>query len=265
MLEAICALLRVAARDQVVVLVLDDLQWADAASLQVLRHLISASSPPPLLVIGTYRDTDLTREHALTAVLADLRREPVVTRLAIRGLDDAELLALVEGAAGYELPPDGVLLAQALYRETGGNPFFTGELLRHLYETGAIVFDDNGQYSLSIDLDEITLPGSVRDVVMRRVDRLGDDVGKLLSVASVIGRTFDLAVLSTIADQSEDDVLDVLEQAVTAALVTEVGELPGRFRFEHALIEHTLYQDLSATRRQRLHQRIAQSARDDGG
>ena len=74
---------------------------------------------------------------------------------------------------------------------------------------------------------------------MRRVDRLGDDVAKLLSMAAVIGRTFDLEVLSTIAEQREDDVLDVLEQAVTAALVTEVGELPGRFRFEHALIEHT--------------------------
>jgi class 3 adenylate cyclase/tetratricopeptide (TPR) repeat protein len=259
MLEAMCALLREAARDQVVVLVLDDLQWADAASLQVLRHLISAANPPPLLVIGTYRDTDLTRDHALTPVLADLRREPVVTRLAVRGLDDAELLALVEGAAGYELPEDGVLLAHALYRETGGNPFFTGELLRHLYETGAIVFDDNGQYSLSMDFDDLALPGSVRDVVMRRVDRLGDDVARLLSMAAVIGRTFDLAVLSTIAEQREDDVLDVLEQAVTAALITEVGELPGRFRFEHALIEHTLYQDLSATRRQRLHQRIAQS------
>jgi class 3 adenylate cyclase len=259
MLEAMCALLRDAARDQVVVLVLDDLQWADAASLQVLRHLISAANPPPLLVVGTYRDTDLTREHALTSVLADLRREPVVSRLPVRGLDDQELFALVEGAAGYELPEDGVLLAHALYRETGGNPFFTGELLRHLYETGAIVFDDNGQYSLSIDFDDITLPGSVRDVVMRRVDRLGDDVAKLLSMAAVIGRTFDLEVLSSIAEQPEDDVLDVLEQAVAAALITEVGELPGRFRFEHALIEHTLYQDLSATRRQRLHQRIAQA------
>jgi class 3 adenylate cyclase/tetratricopeptide (TPR) repeat protein len=259
LLEAMCALLRDAARDQVVVLVLDDLQWADAASLQVLRHLISTANPPPLLVIGTYRDTDLTREHALTPVLADLRREPVVTRLPIRGLDDQELYALVEGAAGYDLPEDGVLLAHALYRETGGNPFFTGELLRHLYETGAIVFDDNGQYSLSIELDEITLPGSVRDVVMRRVDRLGDDVAKLLSMAAVIGRTFDLEVLSVIAEHAEDDVLDVLEQAVSAALITEVGELPGRFRFEHALIEHTLYQELSATRRQRLHQRIAQT------
>jgi class 3 adenylate cyclase/tetratricopeptide (TPR) repeat protein len=259
LLEAIASLLRDAAQEQVVVLVLDDLQWADAASLQVLRHLISTANPPPLLVIGTYRNTDLTREHALTPVLADLRREPNVTRIAVRGLDDQDLFALVEGAAGYELPEDGILLAHALYRETGGNPFFTGELLRHLYEIGAIVFDENGQYSLSVDLDDISLPGSVRDVVMRRVDRLGDDVVRLLSMASVIGRTFDLEVLSVIAERPEDDVLDLLEQAVTAALITEVGELPGRFRFEHALIEHTLYQDLSATRRQRLHQRIAQA------
>jgi len=258
LLEAIRALVTASATNGLVV-ILDDIQWADTASLQVLRHLLTGGTPPPMLVIGTYRDTDLTRGHPLSPFLADLHREPYVTRVALRGLSDKELLALMEGAAGYEMEADGLALAQALYRETDGNPFFTGEILRHLFESGAIALDESGQYVLTIELDEASLPGSVRDVVIRRVDRLGDDVARTLALAAVIGREFDLTVLAAIADDDEDTLLDHLEAAGNAALVTEVGELPGRFRFEHALIRHTLYQDLGATRRQRLHQRIAES------
>ncbi len=258
LLEAIRALLTDTARHGLVV-ILDDLQWADTATLQVLRHLLAGGAPPPMLVIVTYRDTDLSRDHPLTPFLADLRREPWVHRAALRGLSDKELLALMEGAAGHEMEADGLALAQALYQETDGNPFFTGELLRHLYENGAIAFDESGRYVLTVDLADAPLPGSVRDVVIRRVDRLGDDVNRVLTLASVIGREFDLGVLDAIADDDEDTLLDLLETATNAALVTEVGELPGRFRFEHALIQHTLYQDLGATRRQRLHQRIAET------
>ncbi|GMU77634.1 MAG: hypothetical protein AMXMBFR46_04330 [Acidimicrobiia bacterium] len=265
LLEAIRALLNAAAANGLVV-VLDDLQWADAASLQVLRHLLEGGTPPPMLVIVTYRDTDLTRDHPLTPFLADLRREPWVHRAALNGLSDKELLALMEGAAGHEMEADGLALAQALHRETDGNPFFTGEMLRHLYENGAIAFDDSGRYVLTVDLESAPLPGSVRDVVIRRVDRLPDDVGRVLTLASVIGREFDLGVLAAVADDDDEDtLLDHLEAAANAALVTEVGELPGRFRFEHALIQHTLYQDLGTTRRQRLHQRIAEALEETVG
>jgi len=259
LLEAIRGLLATAAGEGLVV-VLDDIQWADTASLQVLRHLLTGGTPPPMLVVATYRDSDLSRDHPLTPFLADLHREPCVTRLPLRGLSDKELLDLMEGAAGYEMDAEGLALAQALYRETDGNPFFTGEMLRHLFETGAIAFDESGRYVLTVDLADAPLPGSVRDVVMRRVDRLGDDVNRVLTLASVIGRNFDISVLAAIDDDDDEDtVLDLLEACTNAALITEVGELPGRFRFEHALIQHSLYQDLGATRRQRLHQRIAES------
>lgn len=245
------------ASDSLIVVVLDDLQWADVASLQVLRHALVRASFP-LLVIGTYRDSDLSRDHPLAQLLADLHREPTVTRVPLRGLDDRDIFELMQAAAGHELPPEGVALAHALYREADGNPFFTGELLRHLYEIGAIAFDESGQYELTIDLDEVGLPGSVRDVVTRRVDRLGDDRAKLLTLASVIGREFDVEVLAELAERDVDSVIDDLEVAATAALVTEQGGALGVFRFEHALIQHTLYQDLSALRRQRLHQRVAE-------
>jgi class 3 adenylate cyclase/tetratricopeptide (TPR) repeat protein len=258
LLEAITDILRTAGAESPVVLVVDDLQWADAASLQLLRHVVTAAPSPAMLVIGTYRDSDVARDHPLTSFLADMRREPNVARVALRGLDDDEILALMEGAAGYEMQDDGIALAHAVYEETDGNPFFTGELLRHLYETGAIALDESGQYVLTIDLDEVGLPGSVREVVRRRVDRLGEETTRALSVASVVGREFDLEVISAVAEIDEDVLLELLEAATGAALVVELPTTAGRFRFDHALIQHTLYQDLSATRRQRLHQRIAQ-------
>src|SRR4029079_13713620 len=236
LLEAVTDILRAAASSCPVVLVLDDLQWADAASLQLLRHVLTAAPSPAMLVIGTYRDSDVARDHPLTSFLADMRREPNVARVALRGLDDDETLALLEGAAGYEMREDGIALAHAVYQETAGNPFFTGELLRHLYETGAIALDDNGQYVLTIDLDEVGLPGSVREVVRRRVDRLGDETTRVLSVASVVGVYFDLDVVAAVAEVDEDDLLEMLEAATNAALVVELPTTAGRFRFDHALI-----------------------------
>jgi class 3 adenylate cyclase/tetratricopeptide (TPR) repeat protein len=263
--EAVTGLLRAVAGVGPLVLVLDDLQWADAGTLQLLRHVLTATPSPGMLVVGTYRDSDIARGHPLTDLLADLRREPNVHRTILRGLDDRELLALMEGAAGYEMPEAGVALAHAVYRETDGNPFFTGELLRHLYETGAIAFDESGQYGLTIDLAEVGLPGSVREVVARRIDRLGEETGRILSLAAVVGREFDLHLLVRIADADEDTLLDQLETATGAALVSEMASTPGRFRFEHALIQHTLYQELGATRRQRVHQQVALALEELGG
>ena len=113
----------------------------------------------------TYRDTDLARGDALTALLADFHREPRVSRRRLVGLDDQELMEYVSAAAGHELDENGIGLAHALYRETGGNPFFTGELLRHLYNSDAIYLNDDGRWVLRGELADLELPESVRDVV----------------------------------------------------------------------------------------------------
>src|SRR4051812_41654802 len=187
LLEAVAGLLAQLAEHSSVAVVLDDLQWADAASLQLFRHLFGSATPPGILIIGTYRDTDIARGHPLTDLLADLRREPHVSRYVLRGLDDRELIELLEAASGQEMQDEGIALAHALQRETDGNPFFAAEILRHLGETGAITLGDDGRYTLRIDLETEGLPGSVRDVVMRRVDRLDPEVNRVLSVAAVIG------------------------------------------------------------------------------
>ena len=144
-------------------------------------------------------------------------------------------------------------------RETAGNPFFAGELLRHLIESGAIVQEENGRWRLVGDLAELGLPQSVREVIGRRVDRLGADARAALSVAAVIGRDFDLDLLLAVVELHETQLLDLLDEAVAASLLRESSERVGRFTFTHALVEHTLYEDLGATRLARLHKRIAEA------
>lgn len=264
LLDAVAALLERLSADVEVVVVLDDLQWADAASVDTLRHLLTSPTTLRVTVLATYRSSDLSQSDPLAAVLADLRREPTMVRLDLGGLDDIETVELLERAAGFELPPEATELAHALRQETGGNPFFTVEVLRHLAETGALQAEADGTYSLVGGMDALVLPSSVREVVGHRVRRLGDDVEQLLRLASVVGVEFDLEVLAAVSEQGDDNVLDQLEIAARAGIVGESGEVAGRYRFVHALIAHTLAHDLGPTRRQRIHQRVAEALEASG-
>ena len=258
LVQAVAGALELASASGPVMIVLDDLQWADTSSLSLLRHLFGAGGHLECLIVGTYRPSDLGPGHPLAVLLADLHREPAVQRVDLGGLGDREILELIETAAGYEMDEDGVALAHALRRETDGNPFFVAELLRHLAESGAIEQDASGRYSLTSDLDELAMPQSIRDVIGQRVARLGPEVHRTLATASVIGRTFDLEILSAAAGTDPDRVLDIVETAATGALLEE-SDRPERYRFSHALIQHALYSELSAARRQRTHLRIAEA------
>jgi class 3 adenylate cyclase len=257
--EAVSALLSSMSSESPVVIVLDDLHWADAASLDLLRHLVVTAAGLRVAVVATHRDVDVSRGHPLTALLAELRREPAVTRVGLGGLADGEVMELIEVAAGHELPPEGIALAHTLCRETDGNPFFTVELLRHLSDTGVLQLEADGRYALVGDVDELSLPTSVREVIADRAARLGEEPLRVLSTAAVIGQEFDLDLLAAATEVDEDRLIEILEGAATVALVTESSESPGRFRFVHALIAHTLAQDLGPTRRQRTHLRIARA------
>ena len=196
--SAVVGLLEQATIDSPVVLLLDDLHWADRPTLALLKHVLGETDGLRLLVLGTYRDTDLSRDHPLTGVLADLRREEGVERLALRGLGEHEVRSIVEAVVGHELDAIGQELAREIAEETDGNPFFVGEILRHLSESGALVQGADGRWELAHGLEELGLPQSVREVVGRRVDRLGEDCRAVLSAAAVIGRDFDLDLLACV-------------------------------------------------------------------
>ena len=235
--------------------VLDDLHWADRSTVQLLRHVVSDPALAGVLVIATYRQTDVTAGHPLVEAIAALHRVEEVDFVDLAGLGDLELLGLLESIAGHELPEAGLVLRDALVAETDGNPFFTLEILRHLSESGMLRQDDEGRWATSVDLRETGLPVSVRQVVGQRVANLGEPVERVLRQAAVIGRDFDLDLLATLTDTDPDALLDLLDTAVEAAVVVNVeGD---RFSFAHALIEHALYHDLVPARRARAHRRIA--------
>jgi len=257
---AVVGVFEEAARQRPVVLVLDDLHWADKPSLQLLRHVLANSSAIRLLIIGTYRDAQLSSAHPLTEALAGLLREPTgISSIDLRGLDDTGVIAFMESAAGHALDDAGVGLAHQLYRETDGNPFFVAEVLRHLSESGAIVQDATGRWTTTDTEGRLALPHSVRAVIGTRVSRLGEEATKILSTASVIGRDFDLDLLAETTALDEDELIDLLEQAQMAAVAQEVPGSPGRYSFSHALIQHTLYEDMGATRRTRVHRTVGEA------
>jgi class 3 adenylate cyclase len=257
--NAVVGLIAAASSDGGALVVLDDLQWADKATLQLLLHVARSGLLNNLMLLGTYRDSELSAGNALSDTLASLRREADVARIDLSGLEDFEIVEMMEAAAGHEMLADGVALAHAVRQETDGNPFFTTEMLVHLSESGLVRQGDDGQWVAAEDLYEQGLPQSVRDVVGQRVDRLGDDVRRVLSQAAVIGRDFDVDLLAAVADIDEEDLLDLLDRATASGLVTDVEGTLDRYTFAHALTQHTLYDDLGASRRARVHRRIAEA------
>jgi class 3 adenylate cyclase len=257
LMEGISRLLGAASEAIPIVLILDDLHWADAASLQLLTHVVDAPIDMSVLMIGIFRASDLSRNHPLTGVLAALHRQHNIERMELRGLNDTEIIELLEAAAGHPMAGEGVALAHALSRDTEGNPFFVVELLRHLSETGAFI-QEEGRWGLSQRIDELDLPRSVREVIGHRIARFGEDVERALSLAAVIGPDFDMGVLVELLGADDNELLDLLDQAMQGGLIAEADNRVDRYRFVHALIRQTLYQDMSASRRQRTHLRIGE-------
>jgi len=238
------------------VLVLDDLHWADTQSCALLRHVATTADAMRVVVVGTYRDTDLDPMHPLADLLAALHQEQGVDRLHLSGLGEVELLAMLQDLVGDELGDGGPALRDAVLDETDGNPFFALQIVRHLVETGA-VGPGTGRPWSAPDLRAHGLPVSVREVTGQRVARLGAEVQRVLRLAAVIGRDFDLELLAEVVDSDEGSLLELLEPALDHGLIIELG--PARFSFAHAHIEHTLYRELGASRCASAHRAVARS------
>jgi DNA-binding SARP family transcriptional activator len=251
--DSVTGFLKRAARAQPLVLVLDDLHWADEGSLRLLEFVASEVAGERLLLVGTYRDVELSRRHPLSKTLAELTRERLFERIVLRGLTSEDVAQFIEATCGTS-PPHA--LVSAVHAQTEGNPLFVTEVVRLLTQEGELTperLSEGGSWSMRI-------PEGVREVIGRRLDRLSDQCNEALAVASVIGREFGLDQLQLLLEEySEDRLLQLLEEALSVRVIEEAAGSIDRYQFTHALIQETLADELSLTRKVRLHARIAEA------
>jgi transcriptional regulator with XRE-family HTH domain/tetratricopeptide (TPR) repeat protein len=236
-----------------VLLVLDDLQWADLPSLLLLSHLMQARRSAPLLAVAMYRDLE-SEQSELSGVLHSLARDTDCRRLTLRGLEGDAVTELLEAAVGRAFGERESLVARELERDTAGNPFFLLEMARHLADLG--VFD---REEARLGATPAEIPESVRDMVRWRLGRTSEACVEVLEVASVIGERFDSALAAAAAGRDEAEIVDLLDEAARAELIAEIDDEPDYWRFSHSLMRRVTAERLSRGRRARLHQRIGEA------
>lgn len=224
------------------VVVLDDLHWADPASLRLLEFVAASVQDARLMVVATYRDTEVERDHPLATTLSRLAREPAARRLLLTGLAPGHCARWI-AAAG--IAGDATALGDAMHRETSGNPFFVGEIVRLLASEGG----------LGTGWDPRRMPQGLREVITRRLGRLGDACRGALEVAALVGDTVDARLLTAILDDPLTP--DRLERAVRDRVLVELGEGRDRFGFAHSLLRRVLVDQQPASARAAWHARIA--------
>ncbi len=238
-------------RRRVLVCILDDLHWADAPSLHLLEFLAQAMEGSRLLVIGTYRETEVSRRHRLTDTLGALGRLTHVRRRHVAGLGRQDVASFVTTAVGATPP---VWLSSAIHEQTDGNPLFVREVVRFLSDQGYFAQLDVS----TVKPTAIRLPEGVRDVIGRRLNKLSALCNEVLALAAVIGREFSLDVVQQAsANRTSAGVMEALDEAVEARIVEEAGS--GRFQFAHALVRITLYDELRVGQRRRLHHNVGEA------
>ena len=242
--ESLASFLRSAAASEPLAVFLDDLHAADAPSLLVLRFVAGEVADARIMIVACYRDTEVGADLAET--LAELSREAPVHRLALKGLERSDTSRLLELIIG-EAPEDD--LAERVHTETQGNPLFATEIGRLLVSEG----------SREHTHGRLPIPQGVREAIGLRLRRQSEECRKVLTLASVIGREFDLDTVQRASGLGEDDLLEALEEAAAARLVGDVPGTGGRLRFSHILVRDALYLDLPAPRRLRLHRAIGET------
>jgi hypothetical protein len=242
------------ATEQTLLLFFDDLHWADEGTLSLLNHLARSVAQLPVAIAGAYRDTETDAARPLAKALDELIHLQVVHRIHLTGLQKDAASAMVRALSGRDVPE---YLADLIFKETEGNPFFIEELYRHLDEDGKL-YDSAGEFRLDLRSDEIDVPRSVRLVIDRRLARLSSEAQKILSTAGIIGRSFTFGLLEASTGIEAEGLLDRVEEAERTGLINSAVEYPeAKFYFSHELVRRATIDTLSSARRQRIHLNVA--------
>ena len=258
--EATAQFLEAVTAQQRVVLVIDDLQWAEPATLLLLRHLARAAIDG-LLIVATARTGGQTPPDAYADAMADLASRQLVDTVTVGGLNGDEVAALV--ADRLDRPPSKAF-AQALQTETGGNAFFVHELVSHLSDVGMLQGSD-ADWPTAEQVERTGAPEGVRHVLSSRLAHLSPSVREALVVAAVAGGEFNTQELALALGNELDGVITALEEVADRGLIAETAGPAGGYRFAHALVRHTLYERVSMLRRAQLHWRVAEAIRASVG
>ena len=254
--DAVTRFLISVAKKHPLLIVLDDLHWADASSLGLLRFMVAQMGSAPILLVATYRDVDVRRGHPLADLLGVLARDVRCDRIALGGFTFEEIEALIERLTG-KTPTDQ--LVKAMADMTEGNPFFLREIVFLLRDQGALDDVEAAHFG------SMQLPQGVRDAIGRRLDGLSSECNDMLRSASVIGRHFRLSLVAAVNEPSEEDsmeaLFELLAEALEAGLINESGR--NQYSFSHALTRQTLYEELRAPQHILLHRRVGEAIERD--
>jgi class 3 adenylate cyclase/tetratricopeptide (TPR) repeat protein len=251
--ESILLLLRDAARARALLLILEDIHWADPATRELLDYATRRLRSTNVLVLATYRSDELHRKHPLLPTIQGWRRSGQVELIELAPLGAQAVAEMV--CAIFDESSISDEFRDFLHERSEGNPFVLEEILRDALDSGDIFRTDKGWDRKP--LVEMRIPRTVKDAILQRLERLSREDVAVLSAASVMGRSFDVAALAAVADAPGAVVLSALEASVTAQLVEAEDSTSGRYRFRHALTREAIYEDMVVPRRQQLHSRVA--------
>lgn len=240
-----------------VVLVIDDLQWAAPDATELLTQLLLAAPDMRLLLVVTCRDTDVDRGHATHRFLSASRDRRTVERCPLTALSPDGVAAMLASRLGADLSGQELAFAHQLERISGGNPLYVEELITHLVANNSLIQVDD-RWSLNVAVDELSVPDSVVELMAQRIGRLGSDASDVLAVAAVMGSSFDLMVLANVLGRPLLDVVDIVEVAEQARLVSE-DDTGGTCSFSDELVRAALLDPIRPTRRALVHQQVAEA------
>ena len=234
------------ASQRTLILVIDDLHWADKSSLLLLSHICRRLSQQAMLVIGTYRDIEITRKHPLFESLGDISRQANLRRIPLKGLSEQDVSGFIENTVSQTLSPE---ILKSLYDKTEGNPLFVSEVARILQQENL----DRASGQVAIEI-----PEGIQEAIGRRLNQLSPQCNELLPMAAVIGRKFSLAVLNQLLPESEQmGLLETLEEAISRGIIEQRQNTVAEFQFCHVLTRDILYEELSLAKKIILHKKVA--------